>query len=298
MKEKTPHNFCGLGSQYTDYDSSAVVILPVPFDRTSTWIRGSRRGPRALIDASRNMELYDIETDSEVCMRGLHTAGPVRSRTPERMVEKVHGRVSRYLQDGKFTVVLGGEHSVSVGSIAAHGKRYSSMSVLHLDAHSDRRDVYEGSRYNHACVMARVGEMVETTVSVGIRSMDASERSRMDRERIFYAHECLSSEEYVEQVPSFLTDNVYITIDLDVFDPGVMPSTGTPEPGGLNWYQVMKLIRSVTERRRVVGFDVVELCPNRNRAPDFLAAKLVYKFLSLIFEAGYNGAGMVKTSNR
>ncbi|MFX0145880.1 MAG: arginase family protein, partial [Candidatus Hodarchaeota archaeon] len=156
------------------------------------------------------------------------------------------------------------------------------LSVLHLDAHSDRRDFYEGSRFNHACVMARVGEMVDTVVSAGIRSMADVERSQLEGEHVFFAQDCFESDQYVEQIPSLLKDPVYITIDLDVFDSGIMPSTGTPEPGGLGWYEVIKLLRNVTEKRWVVGFDVVELCPSRNKAPDFLASKLIYKLLSFI----------------
>ena len=316
MKEKTLRNFYGLEDRYSAYSTSRVVLLPVPFDRTSTWMKGSRRGPRALLEASRNLELYDIETDSQVYMQSLYTAQPVRAWKPEGMVEKVKARVARYIAHGKFTVVLGGEHTVSIGTIAAHAEHCGQMSVLHLDAHMDRREFYQGSRYNHACVMARVGEIVNTIVSVGIRSMDATERNQSDRrrptrgreslqgespwesargatersrlegERVFFAHDCFESNQYIEHIPSLLKDPVYITIDLDVFDPGIMSSTGTPEPGGLGWYEVINLLRSVTESRRVVGFDVVELCPSRNKAPDFLAAKLVYKLLSFIFQRG------------
>ncbi len=308
MKDKTPRNFYGLELRYSTYDTSRVVLLSVPFDRTSTWMKGSRHGPRAILEASRNLELYDIETDSQVYMQGLCTARPIRAWKVETMVEKVRARVARYLADGKFTVVLGGEHSVSIGTIAAHAEHFRSLSVLHLDAHSDRRDLYQGSRYNHACVMSRVGEIIDTVVSVGIRSMDTTEGSargtseagargtseagargttgdsRLKKERVFFAHDCSVSDRYLEQVSSLLIDPVYITIDLDVFDSGIMPSTGTPEPGGLGWYEVIRLLRNVTESRRVVGFDVVELCPSRNKAPDFLAAKLVYKLLSFIFK--------------
>jgi agmatinase len=200
------------------------------------------------------------------------------------MIEKVRNSVARYLVDEKLTIVLGGEHSVSIGSVAAHTEHFNSLSVLHLDAHADRRDNYEGSRYNHACVIARIGEIVNTVVSVGIRSMDYAERSHLKKDHVFYAHDCSEHKQYIEQVPTLLKDPVYITIDLDVFDPGIMPSTGTPEPGGLGWNEVIRLLREVTKSRQVVGFDVVELCPSRNKAPDFLAAKLVYKILSFIFQ--------------
>ena len=285
MKEKPPRNFCGLESRYTAYPSSSIIVQPVPFDRTSTWMKGSRRGPRALIDASRNLELYDIETDSQVYEQGIHTAAPVRAWRPEKIVEKVHDRVARFLADGKFAAVLGGEHSVSIGAIAAHSERHPGMSVLHLDAHADRRETYGGSRYNHACVMARAREMVDTVVSVGIRSMDVSEKRALREDRVLYTHAFTGSAAFVKEMIGPLTEKVYVTIDLDVFDPGIMPSTGTPEPGGLGWYQVLDLLGAVTRERRVVGFDVVELRPSKNRAPDFLAAKLVYRLLSLIFES-------------
>jgi agmatinase len=287
MKNRAPRNFCGLDGPYTDYDRARVVILPVPYDRTSTWVRGSRRGPRALIDASRNLELYDIETGSLVYRQGIHTSRPVRARKPEYMVARVHDRVERFLEDGKFTVVLGGEHSVAIGAVRAHAERFPGMSVLHLDAHSDRREVYEGSRYNHACVMARVEEIVEKAVSVGIRSMDESELALVDESKMLYAHRFVGGDGSPEQLLSLLDDPVYITLDLDVLDPGIMPSTGTPEPGGLHWYELIELLRSVIDARRVVGFDVVELCPSPvNRAADFLAAKLVYMLLSYLFGRG------------
>jgi agmatinase len=287
MKEKTPRNFCGLYSPHADYGPARIVVLPVPFDRTSSWMRGSRRGPRALIDASRNLELYDIDTASQVYLRGIHTAGPVRARRSETLVKKVRTAALHHIDEGKFVVVLGGEHSVSIGAVSAHAKRYRDMSVLQLDAHADRRSEYAGSPLNHACVMARVEEMVGCIVSVGIRSMDESERSAIDGNRVFFAHQCRVSDAYVQQVLSLLTESVYITIDLDVLDPGIMPSTGTPEPGGMDWYQLIGLLQTVAAGKRVVGFDVVELCPSPNRAPDFLAAKLVYRLLSCIFQGEY-----------
>lgn len=283
MKEKPPFNFGGLEEQFSDYGSSSIAILPVPFDRTSTWIKGSRKGPRAIIEASRHMELYDIETGSEVYRRGIHTDRGIRTSKPESMIKRVYSRVIELLDDGKFVVVLGGEHTVSLGGIMALAEKSDDLSILHFDAHTDMRDSYEGSRFNHACVMARVREITEAVVSVGIRSTDLSEINRISPERIVCADEMLVSATWIDKVIAKLTRNVFITLDLDVFDPGIMPSTGTPEPGGLDWYQVTGLLREVSERRKIVGFDVVELCPTKNSAPDFLAAKLVYKLLSYVF---------------
>ncbi len=239
------------------------------------------------------MELYDIETNSEVYRKGIYTDKAIEGRlTPENMVEAVRKRIRGYLDKDKFTVVLGGEHSVSIGSIKAHIENKPDITVLQLDAHCDLRDEYNGSKYNHACVMARVKEMHQAPakrgacpiVQVGIRSMDYSEKELMERANVFFAEDIYSSRDWIERVISKLTGRVYVTIDLDVFDPSIMPSTGTPEPGGLLWYDVLKLLKAVSDNRDIVGFDVVELCPNeKNKAPDFLTAKLIYKLLSYKF---------------
>jgi agmatinase len=201
------------------------------------------------------------------------------------MVEAVRQRVQDHIQEGRFAVVIGGEHSVSIGSVMAHVQRYGDITVLQLDAHCDLRDEYEGSKYNHACVMARIKELCPI-VQVGIRSMDSSEKEFLDRSRVFFAKDICHKADWLNEVVAKLSQQVYISIDLDVFDPSIMPSTGTPEPGGLLWYDVLALLRAVCEQRNVVGFDVVELCPDsRNLAPDFMAAKLIYKLLSYKFRA-------------
>ena len=198
------------------------------------------------------------------------------------MIKKTDAAVSRYLRDNKIVVTLGGDHSVSVGVIKACAKQYGALSILHLDAHADSRESYEGSAYNHACVVARAREFTTNIVSVGVRSMDVSELPNVDKKKMFFAHDIYDSDRWIKNAVRELTGPVYITIDLDVFDPGIMPSTGTPEPGGLGWYQVMKLLAAVSKAKHIVGFDVVELCPSENKAPDFLAAKLIYTLLSYI----------------
>jgi len=280
---QTAH-FGDLPEEYSALENARVVVIPVPFDRTSTWLKGADKGPAAIIEASAHMELYDIETDSEVYKKGIFTAEPVdRQQLPEDMVEIVAEQVRQYLQDNKFVVVLGGEHSVSIGSVRAHVTNNADITALQLDAHSDLRDEYEGSKYNHACAMARISELCPI-VQVGIRSMDSSEKKALDTNRVIFAREISTNKNWIEKVLSKLSENVYVTIDLDVFDPSIIPSTGTPEPGGLLWYDVLGLMRTVFEKRNVVGFDVVELCPDeRNKAPDFLAAKLIYKLLSYKF---------------
>ncbi|OHB65536.1 MAG: agmatinase [Planctomycetes bacterium RBG_13_50_24] len=277
-------DFGDLPEEYSVLENARVVVIPVPFDHTSTWLKGADKGPAAIIEASAHMELYDIETDSEVYKRGIFTAQPVDGQElPEDMVEMVAEQVRQYRRDNKFVVVLGGEHSVSLGSVREHAANNAGLTVLQLDAHSDLRDEYEGSKYNHACAMARIMELCPI-VQVGIRSMDSSEKKALDTSRVIFAREIFTNKNWIEKVLSKLSENVYVTIDLDVFDPSIMPSTGTPEPGGLLWYDVLGLMRTVIESRNVVGFDIVELCPEeRNKAPDFLAAKLIYKLLSYKF---------------
>jgi agmatinase len=256
----------------------------VPYDGTSTWVKGADKGPAAILKASANLELYDIETDSQVYLDGICTDEAVtEDRSPEAMIEAVRRRVQGHLVNRKLTVVVGGEHSVSVGAVQAHVGRYPGLSVLQLDAHSDLRDEYEGSKFNHACVMARIRELCPI-VQVGIRSMDISEKPALDEDRVFFAEKIHDSLAWMDEAVARLTEQVYITIDLDVFDPAIMPSTGTPEPGGLMWYDVLALVRAVCRQRTVVGFDVVEMCPvETNWAPEFLAAKLIYKILSYRF---------------
>jgi agmatinase len=277
-------NFGGLPPEYSELQNSRIVVVPVPYDGTSTWIKGADKGPDAIIEASANVEFYDIETDSEVCREGIFTDTPVsEDASPEKMVKAVQQRVSKHLEAGKFVVVLGGEHSISTGCVRAHVQSHPGMSVLQLDAHSDLREEYEGSQYNHACVMARIKELCPI-VQVGIRSMDISEKPSIDKDRVFFAHQIAGRTDWIDRVVAQLGEKVYVTIDLDVFDPAVMSSTGTPEPGGLYWYEVTALLAAVCRQRNVVGFDVVEMCPVKKQwAPDFLAAKLVYKFLSYVF---------------
>jgi agmatinase len=278
-------SFGDLPGEYSNLRGARIVIVPVPYDQTSTWIKGADKGPAAIIEASANMELYDIETDCEVYRKGIFTADALKvgGLSPEDMIEMVTEEVRHYIEKEKFTVVVGGEHSVSIGSIRAHAENNKDITVLQLDAHSDLRNEYNGSKYNHACVMARVREACPI-VQVGIRSMDSSEKEFIDRGRVFFAEDIHNRTDWINEAVGKLSEKIYITIDLDVFDPSIMPSTGTPEPGGLLWYDVLRLLKTVSDKKDIVGFDVVELCPDeRNKAPDFLAAKLIYKMLSYKF---------------
>jgi agmatinase len=281
---KEVFNFGQLPDEYSNLESARVVILPVAYDGTSTWNKGADKGPEAMIEASGNMELYDIETDSEVYKKGIFTDSIIEADAPvSEVVEAINHEVQSYIEQGKFVVVIGGEHSVSIGAAKAHYRAYPGLTVLQLDAHSDLRQQYNGSKYNHACVMARVRELCPI-VQAGVRSMDTSEKQFVNPDSIFFAKDIYNNKDWFARAVSKLSDKVYVTIDVDVFDPSIMPSTGTPEPGGLLWYDVLGFLKLVFEQRDVVGFDVVELCPDkRNKAPDFTAAKLIYKLLSYKF---------------
>ena len=269
----------------TMYETAAIAILPVPYDGTSTWMKGADSGPEAILDASVNLEFYDIETDSEVYKKGIATLEPVLTNSsPEAMADEVQHRIEAILTDGKFPVLIGGEHSVSIGAFRAVAKHYPDFSILQLDAHSDMRDEYEGSSHNHACVMARAKELTENITQVGIRSSAIEEKKNIRPNRIFYAHLLKEDKEWMQKVSAQLGKQVYITIDLDVLDPAYMPSTGTPEPDGLTYREVMNLLKIISMEHYIIGLDVVELCPHHeNKAPDFLAAKLIYQFLSMNF---------------
>ena len=276
-------NFGGNEVVY-DYSDSRIIIVPVPYDETSTWMKGADKGPEAIMEASVNLEFYDIETDSEAHLFGIHTVEPIiERRSPEALVDAVCNRVIFLLKQEKFPVIVGGNHTVSIGSARAFSEHFKNLSILQLDAHSDLRQEYEGSAFNHACAIARMRE-VAPVIQVGIRSMSREEASDADWDRIFPAHELYVDKTKYEKAIDMLTDNVYITIDLDVFDPSLIPSTGTPEPGGPGYNEIMNFLKEVIWKKNVVGFDVVELCPNpANKTPDFVAAKIIYQLLSYKF---------------
>jgi len=267
-----------------DYSASEIIILPVPYDETSTWMKGSDKGPDAILEASVNLEFYNVETSSEAHLKGIHTVDPVLEKeTPGSLVNAVYYKILSLLNDKKFPVIIGGNHSVSIGAIKAYAEFFKNLSVLQLDAHADLRQKYEGSEFNHACAMARAREFA-SIVQVGLRSMSAEELPFAENDRIFYSHQLYYDKKLYGKAIDKLTENVYITIDLDVFDPSVMPSTGTPEPGGPEYFEILHFLRDVISKKNVVGFDVVELCPSAtNKNPDFIAAKIIYQLLSYRF---------------
>lgn len=282
MKTKT---YAGIPEEFAKLENAKIVLIPVPYDGTSTWQKGADKGPQAFLEASENMELYDIETDTEVYQQGVYLADAVtENASPESMVEAVHQATKKYIKKNKFVTIFGGEHSISIGTIRAFNEMYPSLTVLHIDAHADLRKEYDGSTCNHACA---VYEASQTTnlIQVGIRSMDVMEKSIMDEDKTYFAHEMAVDDTWMDSAIDQMTENVFITFDLDAFDPSILPSTGTPEPGGLLWYETLEFLKQVFEEKNVVGFDIVELCPNKkDKSSDFVAAKLYYKMLSYKFE--------------
>ncbi|MFS4418486.1 agmatinase [Maribacter sp. 2307ULW6-5] len=281
----TKRNYAGIPDKFAQLETSKVVLIPVPYDGTSTWGKGADKGPKAFLEASENMELYDIETDTEVYLQGIHLADAItENNSPEAMVNAVHKTTKEFIKRNKFVTLFGGEHSISIGSIRAFNECFQDLTVLHIDAHADLRETYGGTSCNHACA---VHEASKTTnlVQVGIRSMDALEKTFMDQEKTFFAQEMVMDEYWTDKVLEACTDHVFITFDLDALDPSIMPATGTPEPGGLLWYETLDFLKQVFEEKNVVGFDIVELCPKEtDKSSDFLAAKLYYKMLSYKFK--------------
>lgn len=276
--------FAGIPEEFAQESSSQVVLIPVPYDGTSTYGKGADNGPEAIFDAAENMELYDIETDSEVYKKGVFIAPTVTEESsPEAMCDEVEKQFTKFINDGKFVTMLGGEHSVSIGAIQAMRKKHGDITVLQLDAHSDLRPEYHGSACNHACALHRASKETNL-IQVGIRSMDTVELPFLQSDKLFTSYDIRSNEHWQTDVVSRLGEKVYITIDLDVFDPSIMPSTGTPEPGGLLWNETLDLLKMVFKQCEVIGFDIVELAPMEGMtAPDFMAAKLYYKLLSYKF---------------
>jgi len=280
----TDKTYAGIPQEFGKLSTSKIVIIPVPYDGTSTWQKGADKGPKAFLEASENMELYDIESDSEVYKEGVYLAEAITENTsPEAMVDEVHKITKKYINRNKFVTAFGGEHSVSIGTIRAFNECFNNLTVLHIDAHADLRKEYEGSTCNHACAVYEANQHTNL-VQVGIRSMDISEKREMNLDKVFFAHDMAVNEDWMDDVIDQLTENVFITFDLDALDPSIMPSTGTPEPGGLFYYETLEFLKQVFAQKNVVGFDMVELCPNENeKSSDFLAAKLFYKMLSYKF---------------
>jgi len=284
-------NFGGISEEeFSSFEAARVLVWPISYEGTVSYGGGTGEGAMAIIDASRNMELYDEETDAEVYKLGIHTVEltePVAP--PEAMMERLLERARELVGTGKFVCMIGGEHSVSGPVIQAHAERYENLSVLQIDAHADLRDSYDGTKHSHASIMARVVKDLRVpAVQVGIRSISAEEARALDTlpTRIFWAKDIVGRTDWWEEAVGGLTENVYLTIDIDGLDPSLVAQTGTPEPGGLGWYETVGLIRTLARRRRVVGMDLNEYAyVEGQNASAFLCAKLIYKSLAYIFES-------------
>lgn len=278
-------SFAGIPEKYASFNYSEILLQSIPYDGTSTWGKGADKGFEKFLEAAENMELYDIETDTEVYRNGIHILPEIQEKsTPEKVFKEVYRNTLQIIQSGKFPTFFGGEHSISIGIIKAFYETYEDITILQLDAHADLRPEYNGSAYNHACALHDASKNANL-IQVGIRSMDKAELDHMNKNNCFFAEDIYGHTDWIDRAIGIMKDKVYITLDLDVFDPGIMPSTGTPEPGGLSWETTLRFLKKVFELKDVKGFDIVELAPIKDlKAPDFLVAKLYYKMLSYKFK--------------
>jgi len=277
--------FAGIPEKYASFDKAEILLQSIPYDGTSTWGKGADIGFERFLEAAENMELYDIETDTEVYRKGIHILPEILEKsTPEKVYEKVYHSSLQIIKSGKFPTFFGGEHSISIGIIKAFYETYPDITILQLDAHADLRPEYNGSAFNHACALHDASQN-SNLIQVGIRSMDKSELDHMKKNNCFFAEDIVGDTDWIDRAIGIMKDKVYITLDLDVLDPGIMPSTGTPEPGGLSWETTLQFLKKVFQLREVKGFDIVELAPIKDlKAPDFLVSKLYYKMLSYKFK--------------
>jgi len=280
-----PFVYGGLEPPQSDFETARVLIWPVPFEKTVSYGHGTKLGPEAIIDASRNLELYDEEIGGETCMIGIHTLPPIDAeREAGEMMAALKSEAARLIDSGKFVCMLGGEHSITPPVVHAHAQKFENLSVLQIDAHADLRESYDGTPFSHASAMRRVVEKCPA-VQVGIRSLSAAEARAIPSlsTRVFFAKDIVGKTDWIDRAIDALTPNVYLTIDIDGLDPSLVPDTGTPEPGGLGWYEALALIRKLAEKRNVVGMDCVEVSGGRSNLTPFVASKLIYKTLGYVF---------------
>ncbi len=280
-----PDRFLGLEDSESEYARSRFAVLPIPYDGTASFLAGTRHGPRAIITASQHVETYDEELHGEFISGGIATLDPMTPNAdgPEAMHHDIFETAGTIVADGKFLMALGGEHGITSGLVRAVRSKHADLSVLQIDAHADLRDSYQGSKYSHASVMRRIHDMAVPSVGVGIRSYSSEEARFMESAGIrpVTASDCRASGDWIGRAMDRLTGHVYVTLDIDAFDPAYAPGTGTPEPGGLDWHQVIALLRAVAERKNIVAADIVEVIPLPSQvATEFLAAKLTYKIIS------------------
>jgi len=290
QSQTLPMNFGGIAEEeFAGFENARILVWPISYEGTVSYGGGTGKGAEAIIDASRNMELYDEETDAEVYKLGIHTVAESSSLDePEQMMNSLYDRAKELVGTDKFIAMIGGEHSVSAPVIRAHAEKYPSLSVLQIDAHADLRDTYDGTPYSHASIMARVVKDLRIpSVQVGIRSISVEEARELDKlpTKIFWAKDIAGRDDWWDDAVDGLSENVYLTIDIDGLDPSLVSATGTPEPGGLGWYETVGLIRTLARKRNVIGMDLTEYSyVEGQNASAFLCAKLIYKTLAFVFE--------------
>ena len=282
MKMKT---YAGIPEEFAKLESAKIVLITVPFEGNTTIQKGLKKGPEAFLEASENMELYDIETATEVYKQGIYLADPItENNTPEAMVKAVHEITKKYIKRNKFVTIFGGEHAVSIGTIRAFNETFNDLTVLHLDAHANLRKSYKGSNFSGASATYEASQTTNL-IQVGVRSMDSMEKTIMDEEKTYFAHEMAVDDTWMDSAIDQMTDNVFITFDLSALDVSIMPDSGKPVPGGLFWYETLDFLKQIFAEKNVVGFDIMEFCPNENNnASAALAATLYYKMLSYKFQ--------------
>ena len=280
-------NFLGLSDKETRGVEAKVVILPIPYEKTTSFGKGTQNGPKAIIEASHQVEFFDEELELEPCECGIFTEKALDfvGKSGAEAINLIEAATEKILSDGKFPIALGGEHTITTGLVKAAHKRYPDLHVVHLDAHADMRPEYEGTKWSHASVMARISELGIPYTSIGIRSISKDEFDlvKPNRKNYFYAHEIAKNPNWIDETLKTISGTVYLTVDIDVFDSNIIPETGTPEPGGLNWYQVTDFFKRLMKSKKVIGADLVELapCPGRH-ASNFTAAKLIYKIIGYL----------------
>jgi agmatinase len=282
MQTKT---YANISEEQGKLESAKIVLIPVPFEGTSYAQKGSGKGPEAFLSASESMELYDIETDTEVFQQGIYLADAVADdkASPEEMVEAVHQVTKKHIKKNKFVTIFGGEHAVSIGTIRAFNEMYPSLTVLHIGAYANLSKSHNGSSTNNACALHEANQMTNL-IQVGVRSMSAKEKTIIDTEKTYFAHEMALDDTWMDSAIDQMTDNVFINFSLNALDISILPNTALPLPGGMFWHETLDFLKQVFAEKNVVGFDIVELCPNiKQKASDFLAAKLYYKMLSYKF---------------
>lgn len=281
--------FLGKLDTLTTYHDARVVVLPLPFERTTSFGKGTAEGPAALLEASQYVETYDEELNAEPCEHGIFTLPAFEPASPDMATAlgEIEAEAKRHMEAGKFVLSIGGEHSLSAAPVRAAQQCFGDIGVLQLDAHADLRDTYEGTPHSHACVMRRIVDLDIPIAAVGIRALSSPEAALIEQRKvpIIWGHQLEDAERRIDALLDALPQQVYLTFDIDFFDPSLVPCTGTPEPGGGFWQPTLRLLRRLFERQTVVAMDIVELAPRAAQpSSDFVAAKLAYKCLGYLLQ--------------